>query len=491
MIDCKQDLMNALYRNDPLEFSMRCMSIFEPGTKIEPNWHHKAICYAVKRAFRGEFAQLVINQPPKTMKTHLVSISAVAWRLIKNPELKFAIISHDEVLASKILRAIRQIMKSTWYQNLAPNTKIKNEKDTESVFETTAGGEVRAFSINGGITGHGFDVIIIDDPQKASTAYSETERKNVENAYSTAIANRWRNPAQGILIIVMQRLHLDDFTNYILKVHPKAHHLSIPVKADKTLFFDIDDDCSHEFAEGELLEPDRMHDEFLRSMRVAQGSDHFDTQYLQNPQASAGRIIKPEWLRSYIQPRQAEYKVISIDPAFSEDGTNSAAIVVNLIGEDVEIIHAEQCQVDPAAMLNWINRLDVVHQPDLFLIETIGSGILIPYYLKRYDSIEHVAFINTHKGKSKIERMEMVSPLIEAGRLWLPEKAHWRPEFEKLLTDFPYGTSTDWPDCVSQLLLYYDSVRQQAKFHRDQKFPPEPPIGERRWSPHYQRIDYV
>ena len=489
MNDFDQTVLDALLRKNLMEFSIRSMSVLEPSTNIEPNWHHCAVCYAVQRTLHGEFSQVVINQPPKTMKTHIVSISAVAQQLAINPQLKFAIISHDDVLASKNLRAIRQIMKSDWYRNLAPATKIKSDKDTEFVFETTAGGEVSAFSMNGGITGHGFDVIIIDDPQKASTAHSETERKNVEKAYSTAIANRWRNPAKGKLIVVMQRLHLDDFTSYILKIHPKALHLSIPAKANETLHFEIGDGLSHIYAEGELLEPERMNEAFLQSMRMAQGSDHYDAQYMQNPQASAGRIIKPEWLRSYIKPRPADFKVISIDPAFSETGDNSAAIVVNLIGDDVEILHAEQHQLDAPALLNWINRLDQMYEPDLFLIETIGAGTLIPSYLRRFDSIEHVAWISSHHGKSKIERMEMISPLIEAGRLWLPEKAHWRHQFEKVLTDFPYGTSKDWPDCVSQLFLYYDKVLQQAKRHRDEKFPPVLPIGERRRSIHYQRWD--
>ena len=74
-------------------------------------------------------------------------------------------------------------------------------------------------------------------------------------------------------------------------------------------------------------------------------------------------------------------------------------------------------------------------------------------------------------GKSKIERMEMVSPLIEAGRLWLPLTAPWRASFLKNLLEFPYGVSDDWPDAVSQLLLYLDKVRQWAEFWQNERRP--------------------
>jgi hypothetical protein len=488
MTETNPDLIAAIYRNSLLKFAVRAMTILEPGTVLKTGQHHEAISYAITGAFAGKHNHVVINQPPNTLKTHLVSISSVAWLLIKHPEFKFAIICHDEVLASKIVRSIRQIIKSEWYQALAPGTKIGGEKDTETVFETTAGGEVRAFSINGGITGHGFDVIIIDDPQKASTAHSETERKNVENAYSTAIVNRWRDPAKGVLIVVMQRLHVDDFTNYILKVHKGALHLSLPAKASKTISFNVDETHQFQMEAGQLLEPDRLTEAVLEYMRIAQGNDHFEAQYLQNPQMSAGRIIKPEWLRTFSHPRKADYKVISIDPAFTKDGgAYSAAIVANLVGQDVEITHAEQHQFDVPSMLHWIARLNVIHQPDLLLIETIGPGVGIPYHLRRFDSIENILSIANHSGKSKIERMEMVSPHIEAGRLWLPEKAPWRASFEKILTEFPYGSSADWPDCVSQLLLYFETVQREARRHHDRMHPPPPAPGERRKSMYYQR----
>ena len=250
--------LNAAYRTKVSLFAERSMTIIEPGTKLALNWHHQAITRRLEDCFHGKLRRLVINQPPKTLKTHLISIAYVAWLLKHTPSLRIAIICYDEELASTQLRKVRQIMRSAWYRKLAPHARIRKEKDTEALIETTAGGEVRALSIQGGITGHGFDYIIIDDPMKASLAYSENERRNLEEVFSTAIANRWRDPSKGVLIVVMQRLHVDDFTAYLLRTVPRIFHLSIPAVAPDDMEFMIGDETAYLFGKGDLLEPERL-----------------------------------------------------------------------------------------------------------------------------------------------------------------------------------------------------------------------------------------
>ena len=479
------EVVDAVYRNDVLEFAMRAMSVVEPGTKIKPNWHHRCICYHPERALAGDYAQLIINQPPKTLKTFLISICFVAWRLMHDPTLKIGIFCHDENLAKMIVSTIRQIMKSNWYKALAQGTAIASDKDTEMLFRTTMGGEVRAFSMQGGTTGHGFDIIIIDDPQKASTAHSEPERKSIEHAFSSGIANRWRDPTKGILIVVMQRLHVDDFTAFALKIYPQAKHLTIPVRAIEAKTYELSETESYTTKPGKLLEPNRLREDYLHSVTLAQGNDHFEAQYMQMPQMSAGTIIKPEWLRHFEHPRPKELCVISIDPAFTKDGGDySAAIVANLVGRDVEITHAEQHQFDYPTLLNWINILNQRFRPDLFLIEAVGAGMGIEFHLRR-DTILNVA-TTTPQNKSKTARMEMVSPFTEEGRLWLPQQAPWADQFVKCLTKFPYGPSDDWPDAVSQLLKNFDQVYRLAKYWREEMHPTPIAPHEQRRSMHHR-----
>jgi hypothetical protein len=484
-------VLGAIYRLGLVYFAVRVMTILEPNTRLTLNWHHRAIVYQLERAYRGEVRRLIINQLPKTLKTHLVSVAYVAWLLLHDPSLWIAIICYDEELASTQLRRIRQILDSRWFRWLAPGTRIRKEKNTETIIETTAGGGVRALSIQGGITGHGFDFIIIDDPMKASLAYSETERRNLEELFSSAIANRWRDPSKGVLIVVMQRLHVDDFTAYLLRTIRSAVHLSIPAVAPHDMEFKIGENRTHFFQEGDLLEPDRVSEEVLHEMQVHQGYANFAAQYLQAPEATGGRIIDIDSIRDLVEPREPDYTIITIDPAFTKDGGDfSAMLVANFVGEDIELIYGEQVQLDFSRLGRWIRDINKKFEPDLLLIETIGAGKGLPAYLSSFD-IDHVGEIRSHNGLSKIERMEIISPWVDAGHVWLPKSEPWAREFLRILGPFPHGPSEDWPDAFSQLVLYRDGVRAKARRQREERFPPEPP-PERpflRRGMHYRRWD--
>lgn len=480
----------AVYRRSLFYFALRAMAALEPGTKLFMNWHQKAIAYELERCFRGENRRLIINQPPKTLKTHLVSISYVAWLLMHDPSLRVAIICYDEALASTQLRKIRQILRSKWYRALARATRIRKEKDTETLFETTAGGEVRALSVQGGITGHGFDVIVIDDPQKASLAHSETERRNLEELYASAIANRWRNPANGVLIVVMQRLHVDDFTAFLLRLRKDTVHLNIPAVSPADMTFHLDDNEVYQFREGELLEPERLSDVVLEELRAAQGEVHFQAQYMQAPVKTGGCPIDPAWFRTYTELPKYDYRIISIDPAFTENGGDfSAALICDVVGDDVCLVHGEQVQHDYPNLLRWIEKLDKTWKPDLFMIEAIGAGKGLWGLLRERD-ICHVGTIETHNGLDKLRRMEIVSPMIEAGRVLLPAHAEWARQFLRLIGSFPYGPSDDWADALSQLLLKLQTACMHAGQHRRRRFPPPPPVRQTslRHGTHYRKV---
>jgi len=475
MSNISQQVLPALYRTSSVTFAERAMAILEPGTPLVMSWHHLAISYQLEMCWRGKIRQLIVNQPPKTLKTHLVSVSFVAWLLLHDPSLRIALICYDEALASTQLRKVRQILRSKWFRRLAPGTRIRKEKDTESLFETTAGGEVRALSVQGGITGHGFDYIIVDDPQKASLAHSETERRNLEELYASAIANRWRNPSKGVLILVMQRLHVDDFTAFLLRACPNTVHLNIPAVLPSDMVFRISDDEECHVPEGTLLEPDRLSHAYLEEMRVLQGEVHFQAQYMQAPLVTGGRVIDPTWFRSFTQVPTREYRIISIDPAFTENGGDfSAALVCDIVGDDVYLVHGEQVQYDYPGLLRWIQGLDKTWGPDLLFIEAIGSGLGLYHHLGDLGII-HVGTIKTHDGLAKLRRMEMVSPKIEAGRVFLPQDADWARQFLRIIGEFPYGSSDDWPDALSQLLLHFTVARQRASYHRRRRFPPPAP----------------
>ena len=173
----------------------------------------------------------------------------------------------------------------------------------------------------------------------------------------------------------MQRLHVDDFTAFLLHARPDTVHLKIPAVAPCDLEYEVGGGKRYIFREGELLEPDRLSHEFLQEMRALQGLSHYNSQYLQEPLVSGGRIIEPNWFRRFQAPRKHDYRVISIDPAFTQDGgDHSAAIICNFVGLDIEIIHAERVQLAFTGLVQWVRGLDQKWSPDAFVIEAIGTG---------------------------------------------------------------------------------------------------------------------
>lgn len=158
---------------------------------------------------------------------------------------------------------------------------------------------MRALSVQGGITGYGYDIIIIDDPMKASAASSETERRKLEETYASSIANRWRDPSKGVLIVVMQRLHIDDFSAYLLRTHKGFVHLNIPAIAPSDMEFEIGPDEKYIFKKGEFMEPHRLTPDYLAEMRVIHGKTHFDAQYLGEERVHA-RDMCPRQIKSWL-----------------------------------------------------------------------------------------------------------------------------------------------------------------------------------------------
>jgi predicted phage terminase large subunit-like protein len=489
-MDVDKKVAAALYRNDLCAFAERAHLVVEPSTNLIMNWHHRAIAFQLNRTRQHEVRHLNVNQPPKTLKTFLISVAFVAFSLGHKPATKFLIVSYDEELAVKQARAIRMILRDKWFQQLFPEARIA-EKDSERHFETTAGGEVRAVAITGGITGHGYDVIILDDIMKADGARSERIRRETREIFASTIANRWRNPGQGVLINVQQRLHVEDFTNYLLRTYKDAVHLCIPAISAGDTCYDLSDTEEYMFAKGELLEPDRLSVAYLDEMLSVQGRSHFAAQYLQDPQMTGGKVVDPSWFGTFEKPRERDFTIVSIDPAFTETGNYSAALVCNLVRDNVEIIHGERVQMEFPDLLRWIKKLDREWKPDALVIETIGSGIGLGSLL-REDGLTHLFTVGSHGGHSKLQRMEMVSPTIEAGRVWLPQESKFVDEFLRDMAQFPFGATDDWPDALSQVLFHLDLIRRWAQEYRRQREPPPPPpiprSGVRPWSPHYRRI---
>jgi hypothetical protein len=199
---------DALYRLSFGAFAYAAYAVLYPNRPLVPSWHIRSVCHhlekmslqleirsSVRIETRAVSNNLVINLPPRSLKSFLVSIAWVAWMLGRNPNLQVICASYSEDLAHKFSRDCRVLMESRFYKRVF-RTRLNPRKSTETEFETTKRGFRLATSIGATLTGRGADIFIIDDPTKSNDAYSEVALEAANEWFRTTALSRRNNPAK-------------------------------------------------------------------------------------------------------------------------------------------------------------------------------------------------------------------------------------------------------------------------------------------------------
>jgi len=305
-------LRNAACRTDLASFTRRCFQLLAPGSRFQMNWHIPAMAYRLEQVRRGIIRRLVINAPPRTLKSLMSSVAFPAFVLGHDPTKHVIGVSYASDLAIKHSNDFRAIMTSPWYQSLFPGTRISRTKNTESEVLTTRNGFRLATSIDGTLTGRGGDIVIIDDPLKPSDALSDSRREYVNNWFSNTLISRLDDKLNGAIVVVMQRLHMDDLTGMLLRSSNDWTLLNLPAIAEEEEKIQIGADEYHIRRVGDLLHAEREPKSVLDSIRSLVGPATFAAQYLQDPVPPDGLMIKREWVRRYdeLPVRASSYQVI-------------------------------------------------------------------------------------------------------------------------------------------------------------------------------------
>jgi len=218
----------TLLRTDLRFFVRKCFHVILPGTRYLPNWHVDAIVHQLMRVQAGEISRLLINQPPRSLKSICVSVAYVAWLLGHDPSRRIIVVSYSNEFAAELHRQFRMVIDALWYRALFPAMRPAKDSGTELV--TTAGGSRYATSVGGTLTGRGADLIIVDDPLKAEEAMSETKRRRVIDWYAGTLVSRLNDKDSGPIVVVMQRLHEDDLAGHLIG-QGGWQHLDLPAIA--------------------------------------------------------------------------------------------------------------------------------------------------------------------------------------------------------------------------------------------------------------------
>lgn len=211
-----KDILNAILRTDFKSFVEKVFNEVSPSALYMDNWHIDLICSELMSVENGDHNRLIINLPPRYMKSIICSVAFPAFVLGHNPKASLVCVSYNDSLSEKLALDCKKVIESEWYKELFPQTKLSKNKKAVLDFETTNGGGRFSTSVNGTLTGRGGDYLIIDDPIKPADANSDLQRNKVNEWYGNTLYSRLNNKNTGKIIVVMQRIHEEDLTGYLL-----------------------------------------------------------------------------------------------------------------------------------------------------------------------------------------------------------------------------------------------------------------------------------
>ncbi len=393
----------------------------------------------------GHVRRLVVNVPPRHLKSLAASVALPAWLLGHDPSLAIVNVTYAQDLSEKFARDCRAIMSSDWYQELFP-TRLASSREPLAELATTCGGFRLATSVGGVLTGRGADVILIDDPLKPIDALSQSRRAAANDWFDSTVLSRLNDKQKGAIIIVMQRLHEDDLAGHVL-AQGGWEAVSFPAVAE--------DDETHAIetprgpwtfrrSAGEALDPAREPLHALERIRATIGEMNFAAQYQQRPAPAGGGMIKAAWLQRFrlADPPPFDRIVQSWDTANkpSELADYSVCTTWGVKGPRFYLLNVLRKKLSYPELRRAVVEQNALFGPQSIVIEDRASGTQLIQDLIG-DGLSHVARYSPDG--DKIMRLHAQTAVIENGFVFVPDEAPWLADYIAELTTFPAGRHDD------------------------------------------------
>ena len=432
--------------------------------------HHKKIADQFNRLARGDINRLIINMPPRHTKSEFASFLLPAWMIGKNPKLKIIQTTHTAELAVRFGRKAKTLIDSEDYQKIF-QTRLREDSQAAGRWETEQGGEYFAAGVGGAITGRGADLLIIDDPHSEQDAMNP---EALERAYEWYTSGpRQRLQPGGKIVVVMTRWSVKDLTAQLIKSSAEA-------KADKWELIEF----PAILPTNQAVWPEYWKLSELESVKASLSVQKWNAQWMQNPTAEEGSIIKREWWRVWDKPYipPLDHVIQSYDTAFlKKESADYSAITtwgVFRLNEDSEpnliLLDAYKERLEFPELKRKALEQYTYWNPETVIIEAKASGLPLTYELRKM-GIPVVNFTPS-KGNDKHARVNAVAPLFESGQIWAPDQKFAEEVVEECAA-FPYGDNDDLVDSMTQAVMRF---RQGGFVDHPEDYRDEPVIHHNR-----------
>jgi len=411
--------------------------------------HHQHIASEFTNISKERKGRLIINMPPRHTKSEFASFLFPAWMVGKFPKLKIMQVSHNAELSARFGSKVRNLMDSPEYKQIFGDVKLREDSKAKGRWETNHGGEYFAAGVGGSITGRGADLLIIDDPHTEQDTMSDTAMDRTYEWYASG--PRQRLQPGGSILVVMTRWAEDDLTGRLIKAQkePKADQwkqISFPAILPS----------------GNPVWPEYWEKEELLKVKASLPVRNWNAQYMQDPVAEEGAILKREWWRPWKgDPPNLQYVIQSYDTAFSKKQTADYSAITtwgvffpeeggapNLI-----LLDALKGKYDFPELKAVALEQYKYWEPENCIIEAKASGQPLIQEMRKM-GIPVIDFVPS-RGNDKFVRVNSVAPLFEAGSIWYPEDEKFAEEVIEECAAFPHGANDDFVDSTTQALLRY------------------------------------
>lgn len=434
------------------EFVKSAWPVLEPGQPYIHGWHVDAICEHLEAITHGELNRLLINIPPGTMKSTLVSVFWPAWEWgpCGLPSTRFIGASHELGLAIRDARKMRRLVTSEWYQQRWP-TKLLGDQNEKMFFENSETGFRQACAVKS-MTGRRGDRVAWDDPHSVEAALSVAERETALRVFQETLPTRLNNPDSSAIVIVMQRLHEEDVSGFILSDDYGYEHLCLPME------FEPDRKCVTSIGfedprkeEGELLFPGRFPADVVERDKKLMGSYAVAGQFQQRPAPRGNGFF--EW--SMIEIVDAAPRITRAvrywDKAGTQDGGAYTAGVKIGLGEDgcyyiLDVVRGQWAALARERTIKACAQIDGLGV-ETWIEQEPGSG----GKESAESTIRNLAGFNIRAERPSGDKALRATPLsvqVEAGNVKMV-KAPWNKDYLDEMKMFPVGKYKDQIDASS------------------------------------------
>lgn len=493
-------------------FVQEAWPILEPATPFVYGWHIDVVCEHLEAVSAGELPRLIINIPPRMLKSLLAAVCWPAWEWLRAPHIRWLFASYaqdfawrDSVKTRRLIKSAGGAEEGTIFQRLGYQGilsllhdepwQLTADQDAKSRFENTATGFRMATSRRGQATGEGGNRIVVDDPINASEARSEVEREGANLWWDETMTTRFNN-ATSTATIIMQRLHQRDLTGHLVE-KGGWHHLCLPgtyepshpfvypakVTLPERMYLVQGPDRSiatvtvpggrvlpgdPRTREGELLEPVRLGEERLEELRRGLGSYGFAGQIQQRPAPAEGGLFKRADFREWWlqEAGGAVFAVLNTDDGIRryDYGLCTRFKTSDVAGSSREtadwtVIALWAITPDKHLLLEKIERqrFDELNVPGFFRRSIATDPGVVPYierfgfgsgYIKTLIS-EGYTISSLRADRDKVTRALPAVALLEQHRLFFLRGAPWRDEYDEELAVFDNGEHDDQVDVTS------------------------------------------